>query len=118
MSKWQRFRAQEEVLTMAHLAQIASKGWTIEKVEDAQDVKLKNLGTKLPLQVHDRLDAIAESIPGMTKDTLVKFILDAGIFEFCKAYLNETLFPPEQEEMNSADSLIDEALAQFKAGRE
>lgn len=113
MAKWNRFRAQEEVLTMHHLAQIAIKGWTIESLQEDEGVKYKYLGTKLPVQVHDRLDAIAASIPGMSKETLVKFMLDAAIFEYCKAYLDETLFPPEPDEMNTSDSLIEEAISQF-----
>lgn len=116
MAKWQKYKAQETVLNMKQLAGLVSRGFTIAEEDEQKDQIRKGMTVRLDLDTQERLDAITASIPGMTKEKLVKFILDAGIFEYCQAYLEESLFPPDDEEQNSAESLINEALAQIKSG--
>lgn len=115
MAKWQRFKAQEEALSMRHLYKIVSMGSTIVDFYPENEKPVRNLSTKLSLKVHERLDVIAKSIPGMTKEKLVRFIIDAGIFEYCKEMMDSTLFPPDTDDMNTAESLVDEAIQQIKS---
>jgi hypothetical protein len=115
MPKWQRFKAQEEVLNMAHLVKIVSMGGTITELYENENEPMRGISAKLPVKTHERLEIIAKSIPGMTKEKLVRFMVDSAIFEYCKTYMDNTLFPPEEEETNTAESLIDEAIMQIKS---
>lgn len=114
MAKWNRFKSQEEVLGMKHLFQIVNMGGTVSELYPDDDKPIKGISLKLPEKVHERLDIITKSIPGMTKEKLVRFMVDAAIFEYAKALVESSLFPPEDDEQNSAESLIDEAMEQIK----
>lgn len=115
MARWQRFKAQEEVLNMAHLAKIVSMGGTITELYDKETEPMKGMAFKVPVKVSDRLDVIVASIPGMNKEKLVRFMIESSIFDYCKAYLDSTLFPPDEDEINPAENLIEEALEQIKS---
>ena len=115
MAKWQRFKSQETALNMKHLFKIVNMGSTIVDFYPEDEQPTKGLSIKLPEKVHDRLDIIAKSIPGMTKEKLVRFMIDSAIFDYCQEVVDSTLFPPEPDEINPAESLVDEAIEQLKS---
>lgn len=116
MAKWQRFKSQEQALNMKHLYKIVSYGSTIVDFYSEDEQPVKGLSVKLPEKVHERLDIIAKSIPGMTKEKLVRFMIDSAIFDYCQEVVDSTLFPPDPDDIEPAENLIEEAIEQLKSG--
>lgn len=113
MAIWQVYRGREKVLTMEDLARLVQQGFTLSNASEKENDPVKNFAVKLPVKLHDRLDSIAETIPGMTKEKLVKFILDAAVYEFCRAFIDQSLFPIYSDEEIDPEEIITEALSQM-----
>ncbi len=114
MGRWQRFKDQERAMNMKDLYRIVNMGSTIVDFYNDDEKPKKGISVKLPDKTHEWLEIIAKSIPGMTKEKLVRFMIDAAIFDYCKEFVDSTLFPPDEDEINSAESLIEEAMDLIK----
>jgi len=113
-TRW--IRPADDVLTVTDLASMVMKGFYLH--QDNMDMgKTRGLTVQMPVKVHDRLDAIVAQIPGMNKGKFVSFIIDAGIYEFCKAIIDNTptheprLFDEEDTTDKHEQEVFEEAMS-------
>jgi hypothetical protein len=109
MLRWKR--VQDDILTPTDLAQIVSIGASFTDDEVAELPK-KGITIQLPTVIHGQLDSLVSAIPGMSKGHLATFFIDAAIYEFCKSYVENSLFPPEEK--MTPNQIIDEAINRLK----
>ena len=116
--RWKR--PADSVLTVTDLASLVMKGFYLH--QDNMDMeKVRGLSLQLPAKIHERIDSLVDQIPGMNKGKFVTFLIEAGIYEFCKAIIENTpsdephLF--EEDNENHEQQVINEALTLMGGGK-
>lgn len=84
MKRWKR---EENQITPTDVAQLVSKGFVVLQ-EEIEENKVRGTLVRITHETHAQLDALAKQIPGATKERLLIYFIEAGLYEFCKALVN------------------------------
>lgn len=112
MRRWQRIN-DGAVMSPTDLAQLVATGATIGMMSTDKGDK-RGLTLQLPIELHEKLDEMVSRVKGLNKTLLCTFLLESGIYEFCKSIVENdpenSLFDSESSVNLDAEETIKEAF--------